>query len=100
MSKNLSSALLIQVSSLSKNLATVTAVLTTTRAALCDKTEGTSMISRRNIDYMDGLDKRSLIGSVTISIQDHKLKEKMGIKGDTDYNNINVEDLTQAVANP
>ena len=51
------------------------------------------------LNYLDDLEQRSLLGSISINIQDPILKARVGVKKDGDYNNIDVNVLTEGIVN-
>ena len=91
-------AIITQVASLSSHTNTISSLLAQAKAASCEHSEDTLQWARHNSDQLEDLEQRSLIGSITINIQDSKLKAAVGIKHDADYNDIDVKALADAIS--
>ena len=91
-------AIVTQISCLSAHMKTMSSLLVQAKATSCEHSEDTVNWVKHNFDQIDDLDQRSLLGSISINVQDPKLKAQVGVKDDTDYNNINVLALTEAIS--
>ena len=79
-----------------EQLALMVNLLKDLRATSCDNTARTSSLAKRNADHLDDLEQCSLLSSISINIQDQMLKTRVGLKEDSDYNNIGVVLLLDA----
>ena len=85
-----------QVTALGVQLEKLIKSMKTTQGLNC-KIEDASSQGRRNEDHLDELDQRSLMGKISINVQDPELKKKIGILESGDYNNFNLNLLVTEV---
>ena len=86
-----------QVTALRSQLEKPIKSMKTTQGLNCKIDEEASSQGRRNADYLDDLDQRSLLGNIAINIQDPELKKKIGILDTGDYNCFNLNLLVTEV---
>ena len=60
--------------------------LKTAQGISCKIGEEANSQTKRNADYLDDLDQKSLMGKIAINMQDPELKKRIGILDTGDYN--------------
>ena len=91
-------AIVTQLASLSTHMKTMQSLLLQAKTTSCEHSEDTINWVKHNSDHMDDLEQRSLVGNITINIHDNQLKAQVGVKEETDYNDINVRVLVEAIS--
>merc|ERR1712059_109326 len=88
-----------QISAMGNQLEALVKSLKTSQGINCSLGEEANSQSKRNADYLDDLDQRSLMGKIAINIQDPEMKKRIGILETGDYNSFNVDLLVTEVNN-
>ena len=86
-----------QLSAMGQQFAKLVQSIKTTQGITCSHGEEANGRSRRNADLVDDLDQRSLLGKISINIQDPELKKKIGILDTGDYSSFNYNLLVTEV---
>ena len=86
-----------QISALSVQFTKLVKSIKTTQGITCNHGEEANVRSRRNADLIDDLDQRSLLGKISINIQDPELKKKIGLLDTGDYSNFDYNLLVTEV---
>ena len=88
-----------QVKNMGEQFEKLVKSIKTAQGLNCKIGEEASSSGRRNADYLDDLDQRSLMGKIAISVQDPELKKRIGILETGDYNAFNIDLLVTEVNN-
>ena len=86
-----------QLSALGEQFTKLVQSIKTTQGITCSHGEEAKVKSRMNADLIDDLDQRSLLGKISINIQDPELKKRIGILDTGDYASFNYDLLVTEV---
>ena len=87
---NMITGLHAQITAMSAQLQELVKSLKNAQGITCTHGEEAKFQSKRNYDYMDDLDQRSLMGKIAINIQDQDMKKRIGILETGDYNSFDL----------
>ena len=86
-----------QISAMGSQLEVLVKSLKTSQGINCSLGEEANSLSKRNADYLDDLDQRSLMGKIAINVQDPEMKKRIGILETGDYNSFDLQLLVHEV---
>ena len=86
-----------QLMALGEQFAKLIFSLKTSQGITCSHGESASTQSRRNMDHLDDLEQKSLLGKIAINVMDPELKKRIGILETGDYNDFNYDLLVTEV---
>ena len=88
-----------QITAMGTQLEALVKSLKTSQGINCSLGEEANTQSKRNYDYLDDLDQRSLMGKIAINVQDQDMKKRIGILETGDYNSFDLQLLVHEVNN-
>ena len=94
---NMITGLHTQITAMGTQLQELVKSLKTAQGITCSHGGEAKDQSRRNYDYIDDLDQRSLMGKISINVQDPEMKRRIGIMDTGDYNSFDLRLLVTEV---